>query len=48
MAAISQMCDTQIRTASQNLQWSRKIQCGNSCRRMLTLFELFDAVFLSI
>ena len=32
----------------KSLQWDRKIQCGNSCRRMLTLFELFGAVFLSI
>jgi len=40
--------DTQIRTASQSLQWNRKIQCGNSCRRMLALFELFGAVFLFI
>jgi len=27
------------------LQWNRKIQWGNSCRRILTLFELFGAVF---
>jgi len=25
-----------------------KIQCENSCRRMLTLFELFGTVFLFI
>jgi len=29
-------------------QWNRKIQCGNSCRKMLFLFELFGAVFLFI
>jgi len=33
--------NTQIRTVSQSLQWNRKIQCGNSWKRMLTLFELF-------
>jgi len=32
----------------KSLQWKRKIQCGNSCGRMLTLFELFGAVFLFI
>ena len=32
----------------KSLQWNRKIQCGNSCRRMLTLFELFGTVFLFI
>ena len=26
---------------NKSLQWNRKIQCGNSFRRMLTLFELF-------
>ena len=33
----------------KSLQRIRKIQlCGNSCRRTLTLFELFSAVFLFI
>ena len=32
----------------KSLQWKRKIQCGNSCRRMLTLLELFGTVFLFI
>jgi len=27
---------------------NRKIQCGNSCRRVLTLFKLFVVVFLHI
>jgi len=30
------------------LQWNRKIHCRKSCRRMLTLFELFGAVFVFI
>jgi len=30
------------------LQRQMKIQCGNSCRWMLTLFHLFGAVFLVI
>ena len=29
----------------KSLQWKRKIQCGNSCGRMLTLFEIVGAVF---
>jgi len=28
------------------LQWNRKIQRGNFCRRVLTLFEIFGAVFI--
>ena len=32
----------------RSLQWKRKIQCGNSCRRMLPWFELFRAAFLFI
>jgi len=32
----------------KSLQWNRKIQCGNSCRQTLTLFELFGAVFFFI
>jgi len=47
--------DTQIRTARQKSTvrrlrkfTKRKIQCGNSCRRMLTLFKLFGVVFLYI
>ena len=32
----------------KSLQRNRKIQCGNSCGRMPTLFELFRAVFLFI
>jgi len=39
---------TQIRTAGQNLQWNWKIQYGNSCRGILTLLQLFGAVFLFI
>ena len=31
-----------------SLQWNRKIECGNSCRRMLTLFEPFGAAFYFI
>jgi len=38
--------NVQIRTASQSLQWNRKIQCRSSCRQMLTLFELFGVAFL--
>jgi len=41
-------CSSLIRTANQTSQWDRKIQCENSCRRMLTLFQLFGAVFLFI
>ena len=26
-------------------QWNKNIQCGNSCGRMLTLFELFGSAF---
>jgi len=46
MAAISHtVCgsDTQIRTSRQKSVVKRKIQCENSGRRMLTLFELFCA-----
>ena len=32
----------------KSLQRNRKVQCGNSSREMLTLLELFDAVFLFI
>jgi len=32
----------------KSIQWNRKIQWRKSCRRMLTLFELFGAVFLFI
>jgi len=32
----------------KSLQRNKKIQCGNSCWRMLILFELFGAVFLII
>ena len=32
----------------RSLQWNRKIQCGNTYRRMLTLSELFGAIFLFI
>jgi len=32
----------------KSLHWNRKIQCGNSIRQMLFLFELFGAVFLFI
>jgi len=46
MAAISQMRTFALLVKS--LQRDRKIQCGNSCRRMLTLFELFRLVFLCI
>jgi len=31
-----------------SLQWNRKIQRGNTCRRKLTLFEVFGVVFLFI
>jgi len=34
-----------VRKASQSPQWKRKIQCGNSCGRMLSLFEIVGAVF---
>jgi len=37
-----------VRKASQSLQWKRKIQCGNSCGRMLTLFEIVAAVYFCI
>ena len=40
-------CDTQT-CAAKSLQRNRKLPFGNSCRRMLTLFELFGAVFLFI
>ena len=32
----------------KSLQWKRKIQCGNSCGRMLTLFEIVGAVYFCI
>jgi len=31
-----------------SLQWNTKIQCKNTCRRMLTFIELFWVVFLFI
>jgi len=40
--------DTQIHTASQNLQWNRKIHWRSSCRQMLTLFKLFGVAILFI
>ena len=32
----------------KSLQWKRKIQCGNSCGRMFTLFEIVGAVYFCI
>ena len=32
----------------KSLQWNRNIQCGSSCRKMLTLFKLFGVAFLFI
>jgi len=32
----------------KSLQWNKKIQCGNSCRRMLAFFEQFGIVFFCI
>ena len=37
-----------IQIKKLSLQRNRKIECGNSCRRMLTLFEPFGAAFYFI